>query len=86
MPNGIDCGILIPLLGKDVFPDVPASGGSSRPQILFVKNMQGNRMIENTNLYEAIFKRKSVREYDRLRLMAIARGDYGTYERLKAPV
>ena len=55
---------LIPLLVKDVFPDVPASGGSSRPQILFVKNMQGNRMIENTNLYEAIFKRKSIREYD----------------------
>jgi nitroreductase len=26
--------------------------------------MQGNKMIKNTNLYETIFKRKSVREYD----------------------
>jgi nitroreductase len=26
--------------------------------------MQGNEMIENTNLYETIFKRKSIREYD----------------------
>jgi nitroreductase len=26
--------------------------------------MQGNKMIENTNLYETIFKRKSIREYD----------------------
>ena len=55
---------LIPLVVKDVFADVPTSGGSSRPQILFVKNMQGNEMIENTNLYETIFKRKSIREYD----------------------
>lgn len=61
---GLIVVFLIPLLVKDVFPDVPAIRGSSRPQILFVKNMQGNRMIENTNLYETIFKRKSVREYD----------------------
>ena len=55
---------LIPLVAKDVFADVPTSGGSNRPQILFIKNMQGNKMIENTNLYETIFKRKSIREYD----------------------
>jgi len=55
---------LIPLVVKDVFADVSASGGSRWPQILFVKNMQGNKMVENTNLYEAIFKRKSIREYD----------------------
>ena len=55
---------LIPLVVKDIFADVSTSGGSSRPQILFAKNMQGNKMIEDTNLYEAIFKRKSVREYD----------------------
>ena len=55
---------VIPLVVKDVFPDVPTSGGSSRPQILFVKDVQGNKMIENTNLYGTIFKRKSVREYD----------------------
>ena len=30
----------------------------------FVKNMQGNEMIENRNLYETIFRRKSVRKYD----------------------
>ena len=55
---------LIPLVVKDVFPDVPTSGGSSRPEILLVKNMQGNKKNENPNLYETIFKRKSVREYD----------------------
>ena len=55
---------LIPLVVKDVFADVPTSGGSSRPQILFAKNMQGNRIIEDTNLYGTIFKRKSIREYD----------------------
>jgi len=55
---------LIPLVVKDVFADVSTSGGFSRPQILFVKNMQGNKMIENANLYEAIVKRKSIREYD----------------------
>jgi nitroreductase len=55
---------LIPLVVNDVFADVPTSGGSSRPQILFVKNMHGNEMIENTNLYETIFKRKSIRKYD----------------------
>src|SRR4030042_553008 len=55
---------LVPLVVKDVFADVPTSGGASRPQILFAKNMQGNKMIENTNLYETIFKRKSIREYD----------------------
>ena len=55
---------VIPLVVKDVFPDVPTSGGSSRPQILFVKDVQGNKMIEDTNLYGTIFKRKSVREYD----------------------
>ena len=55
---------LIPLVVKDVFADVPTSGGSRRPQVLFVKNMQGNEMIENINLYETIFRRKSIREYD----------------------
>jgi nitroreductase len=55
---------LIPLVVKDVFADVPTSAGSNRPQILFAKNMQGNEMIENRNLYETIFKRKSIREYD----------------------
>ena len=30
----------------------------------FVKNMQGNEMIENINSYETIFKRKSIRQYD----------------------
>ncbi len=55
---------LIPWVVKDVFADVSASGGSNRPQILFVKNMEGNEMIENTNLYETIFKRKSIRQYD----------------------
>ena len=55
---------LIPLVVKDIFADVPTSGGSGRPQILFVRNMQGNKMVENTSLYETIFKRKSIREYD----------------------
>jgi len=55
---------LIPLAGTDVFADVSASGGSNRPQILFAKNMRGNEMIENKNLYETIFRRKSIREYD----------------------
>jgi nitroreductase len=55
---------LIPLVVKDVFADVPTSRGASRSQILFAKNMQGNKMMENTNLYETIFKRKSIREYD----------------------
>ncbi len=55
---------LIPLVVKDIFADVPTSGEPSRPRILFVKNMQGNEMMENTNLYETIFKRKSIREYD----------------------
>jgi nitroreductase len=55
---------LIPLVVRNIFADVPTSGGSDRPQILVVKNMQGNKMLENTNLYETIFKRKSIREYD----------------------
>ena len=55
---------LIPLVVKGVFADVSTSKGSNRPQILFVKYMQGNEMIENANLYETIFKRKSVRQYD----------------------
>jgi nitroreductase len=55
---------LVPLVVKDVFADVPTSRGGSGSQILFAKNMQGNEMIKNTNLYETIFKRKSIREYD----------------------
>jgi nitroreductase len=55
---------LIPLVVKDIFAGVPTSGGSSRPQILFVNNMQGNKTMENTNFYETIFKRKSIRNYD----------------------
>jgi len=55
---------LIPLAVKDVFADVPTSAGASSPQILFVKNMQGKETMENTNLYETIFKRKSIRQYD----------------------
>lgn len=54
----------IPLTGKGVFGEASARGGSGRPQILFAKNMQGNELIENTKLYETIFKRKSIREYD----------------------
>jgi nitroreductase len=55
---------LIPLVVKDIFADVPTSRGPNRPQVLFVKNIQGNEMIENRNLYETIFKRKSIRKYD----------------------
>ncbi len=55
---------LIPLVAKDVFADVPTSRVSNRPQILFVKNMQENETMENKNLYETIFKRKSIRQYD----------------------
>jgi len=55
---------LIPLAGTDVFADVPTSGEFNRPRILFTKNMQGSKMIENADLYETIFKRKSIREYD----------------------
>jgi nitroreductase len=55
---------LIPLVVKDIFADVSMNRGSSRPQILFVRNMEGNEMVENTNLYETIFKRKSIRDYD----------------------
>jgi nitroreductase len=61
---GLILVFLIPLLVKDVFADVSASGGSNRPQILFAKNMEGNEMIENKNLYETVFKRKSIRQYD----------------------
>ena len=55
---------LIPLVVEDVFADVPTRGASGRPQILSVKNTQGNEMMENKNLYETIFKRKSIRDYD----------------------
>jgi len=55
---------LIPLVVKDIFADVPTNGGSSRPQILFVENIQGNETMKDTNLYETIFKRKSIRQYD----------------------
>ena len=61
---GLVAIFLIPLLVKDVFSDVPTSGEPSKPQILIVKNMLENKMMENTNLYETIFKRKSVRKYD----------------------
>jgi len=55
---------LIPLVVKDIFADVPTNGRSSRPQILFVQNIQGNETMKDTNLYETIFKRKSIRQYD----------------------
>jgi nitroreductase len=55
---------LIALVVKDILADVPTSGGANSPQILVVKNTQGNKMLKNTNLYETIFKRKSIREYD----------------------
>ncbi|MGA2515340.1 MAG: nitroreductase family protein [Thermodesulfobacteriota bacterium] len=55
---------LIPLAVKDVFADVTTNRWASGSQILFVKDMRGNEMIENTKLYETIFKRKSIREYD----------------------
>lgn len=55
---------LIPLVVTDVFADVATNEGSSTRQILFVKNMQGNETMEDKNLYETIFKRKSIREYD----------------------
>jgi len=55
---------LIPLAVKDIFADVPTNGRASGSQVLFVKNIQGNEMNENTRLYETIFKRKSIREYD----------------------
>jgi len=55
---------LIPLAVKDIFADVPTNGRASGSQVLFVKNIQGNEMNENTKLYETIFKRKSIREYD----------------------
>jgi nitroreductase len=55
---------LIPLLIKDVFSDVPTNGEPSKPQILIAKNMQENRMMQNTTLYKTIFKRKSIRKYD----------------------
>ena len=64
---GILCGIglivvsLIPLVTKDVLADLPKSKGPNKPQI---KKTQGNEIMENKNLYETIFKRKSIRQYD----------------------
>jgi nitroreductase len=52
---------LIPFAVSGVFAGVPTSGGSSVPEI---KKTQGNEMMENKKLYETIFKRKSIREYD----------------------
>jgi len=52
---------LIPLAARDIFADVSTSMGSNRPQI---KNTEGNETMENTKLYETIFKRKSIRQYD----------------------
>jgi nitroreductase len=55
---------LIPLMAMDVFADVLRNWGASRPPILFATNIQGNEMMENKNLYETIFKRKSIRQHD----------------------
>ena len=55
---------LISLVVKDVFAEVSPRGRASGSQILFAKNMQRNEMIQNMKLYETIFKRKSIREYD----------------------
>jgi nitroreductase len=55
---------LIPLLAKNAFTDVPSSGGSDRQQISIVKDRERDKMMENSNLYETIFRRKSVRKYD----------------------
>jgi nitroreductase len=55
---------LFPLVIKDSFADVTTNKGANGSQILLVKNMQGDEMNENTELYETIFKRKSIREYD----------------------
>ncbi len=55
---------LIPLMVKDVLADVSTGGASRMPQILFVRNIQGKKTMGNRNLYETIFKRKSIRQYD----------------------
>ena len=55
---------LISLLAENGFTDVLTSGGSNGPQISIVKNRQRDKMMEDTNLYGTIFKRKSVRKYD----------------------
>ena len=52
---------LISLAARDILADVSTSMGSNKPQI---KNTEGNEAMENTKLYETIFKRKSIRQYD----------------------
>jgi len=61
---GLTLLCLIPFVVKDIFADVTTNGGSNRSQILFVENTQGNETMKDTNLYETIFKRKSIRQYD----------------------
>ncbi len=61
---GLTAASLIPLVVGNIFADVRTSEKFSRPQILFAKDMQGNETMEDKNLYEAIFKRKSIRQYD----------------------
>jgi nitroreductase len=55
---------LIPLVVKGIFVDVPTCTRPSKLQISLVKNIQGNKIIKNTNLYETIFLRKLIRKYD----------------------
>ena len=51
-----------------------------------VAKMQREKLKESPNLYEAIFRRKSVRRFDLTPLAEYALGDHGTYEHLKTPL
>ncbi len=55
--------LLITLPARNVTADIPAHGAAVIPRILFAQNVQGNEIMKNTNLYETIFKRKSIRQY-----------------------
>jgi hypothetical protein len=68
---GLIVASLIPLVIEDVLADVSTGGAPRMPQIFFVKNMEGKKTMGNRNLYETIFKRKSIRQYDPLRSTGI---------------
>jgi len=55
--------LLITLPVTDFIVGIPACGAAVIPRILLAQNVQGNENMKDTELYETIFKRKSIRQY-----------------------
>ncbi len=55
--------LLITLPGINFIANIPAHGAAVIPPTLFAQNMKRNENMKDTELYQTIFKRKSIRQY-----------------------